>query len=268
MKERVTLTLDSELLKQVDDSVNGNTIKNRSHAIELSLIKALGQNKPLKAIILAGGSKKSGSGPFCMKELNEKPIIQHSLELLKRYGICEVIISIGPLGDAIKNYFGSGKKLGLNISYIEENEPLGTAGPLFSLRDSLKNSFLVCNADELKDIDLMDLFSFHNENGAVATVALTTVSDPKKYGSVKMKGSNIIEFVEKPKKEITSRLISCGTYVLSPEIFQYINKGKSMLETNVFPKLAREGKLAGYVTEGTWIDTSTDFEKAQKEWKG
>ena len=108
MKERITLTIEKDILGRVDKTVNGQNVKNRSHAVELLLIKAFGQNKASKAIILAGGKKKRSLGkslkelPKPMIRIKNKPILEYNIELLKKYGIKDIIICIGYKGKIIK----------------------------------------------------------------------------------------------------------------------------------------------------------------------
>jgi NDP-sugar pyrophosphorylase family protein len=272
MKERVTLTLDSGILSQVDSQVDGYRIKNRSHAVELLLIKAIGTNVPKTCVILAGGRGTrlkpiTNEIPKPMIPVHDKPVIEHNIDLLKKYGIRRIIISLGYKGDKIRNYFGDGRRFGVNISYVEEKEPLGTAGALCLTKPFLNDTFVVCNADELKSIDLIEMFLTHKDNKACATVALTTVDDPCKYGVAKLKGNRIIDFEEKPKK-VQSRLINAGLCMLEPDIFKYIPQGACSLEKEIFPKLAKEGLLFGYPFDGQWFDTGTmeNYEEAMQKW--
>ncbi|MBI2575391.1 nucleotidyltransferase family protein [Candidatus Woesearchaeota archaeon] len=275
MKERVTLTLGSELLGEVDRRVDGLKIKNRSHAVELLLMQALGNHMPKTALILAGGrgvrlQPITHELPKPLLPLHDKPLLQHILDLFRKYGIKNIVLSVGYKGDKIKETFGNGKRLGMSISYVEEDKPLGTAGPLRLARQFLTQAFIACNADELKDIDLADMYMTHKENGATATVALTTVEDPSAYGVARLQGNRILEFVEKPKKEkAPSNLINAGLYMMEPEILDYIPEGFAMLEKDVFPRLAAQGKLFGYPFSGQWFDTGTleRYERAIKEWK-
>ena len=115
------------------------------------------------------------------------------------------------------------------------------------------------------------MYMFHKDNKAIGTIALTTVEDPSRYGVVVLRGNKITSFIEKPNKgESPSNLINAGLYILEPEIIKYIPAGYAMLETDVFPKLAQEGKLFGYAFGGQWFDAGTPerYEKAIKEWKG
>ncbi|MCG2717442.1 MAG: NTP transferase domain-containing protein, partial [Nanoarchaeota archaeon] len=263
MKKRVTLTIENNILDQVDKEVDGHKIKNRSHAVELYLLKALGVSVPKQALILAGGEGTrlrplTHEIPKPLIPLQSKPLLEYSLDLFKKFGIKDIYISIGFKGDKIKEHFGDGSKFGVKITYIEEDEPLGTAGPLRLAKRYIKGSFIVCNADELKDIDLVDMFLFHKDNNASATIALTSVDDTSKYGVAKITGNKILDFVEKPKKEdAPSKFINSGLYIFEPEIIDYIPEGSAMLEKDVFPKLAREGKLFGYPFAGYWKPIGT-----------
>ena len=276
MKERVTLTLDANLLTDVDGSVDGHRIKNRSHAIELLLMQALGNSDmPKVAIILAGGvgtrlQPITFEIPKPLVLVHDRTLLEHQFDLFKKHGIKNIIISIGYKGDKIKHAIGDGRRFGVNVSYIEETKPLGTAGPLKLAKPHITGTFVTENSDELKDIDLHDMYLFHKENKALVTIALTTVDNPSAYGVAKMQGGRILEFVEKPKKDdAPSNLINSGLYMMEPEVLGYIGDGFSMLEKDVFPKLAQEGKLFGYPFSGQWYNTGTLelYEKAIKEWK-
>ena len=230
----------------------------------------------MKAIILAGG-KGTRLRPLTYKipkallPINGKTLTEHLFDLLKRHDITDIFISIGYLSEKIKKYFKDGKGFGVNIKYLEENEPLGTAGPLKLAKNELTESFLVSNGDELKDINLDEMYEQHKKNKALVTIALTKVSDSSQYGVAKLEGEKILEFVEKPKKEdAPSNLINSGLYIIEPEVIEMIPDGFVMLEKAVFPKLAEKGKLFGYSFPGQWFDTGNmgRYNNALKEWKG
>ena len=275
MKERITITLDSELIQQIDKRIDGNIIKNRSQQIEEILTKSLGTDMPSKAVILVGGKGTrlrplTLNTPKCMIEIQGKTVTEHLFDLLKNYGIRDIIMSIGYLKEKVKEYYGDGSKFGVNITY-EEDEPLGTAGPLRLAKDYLKDSFIVTNGDELKTINIPRMFRLHKRKDALATIALTSVTDPTQYGVAKVSGSRILEFVEKPKaEEAPSNLINSGFYIMEPEAIEMIPNGFSMLEKDVFPKLAKEGRLRGFLSEGQWFDIGTleRYETAKKKWMG
>ncbi len=275
MKERVTLTLENSILTQVDRQVDGYKIKNRSHAVELLLLKALGENRPKFAILLAGGRGTrlrpiTDEIPKPLVPLHDKPIMEHTLDLLKKFGMQDVILSVGYKGEKIKSYFGDGKRFGLNISYIEETEPMGTGGPLRLVKEKITDSFILSNADELKNIDLAEMYLFHKENNALVTIALTTVDDPSLYGVARLSGNRILEFIEKPKKEAApSKLINSGLYIIEPGILEYLPEGPCSIERDIFPKIAKDGRLFGYHFSGQWFDTGDleRYERAIREWR-
>lgn len=279
MKERITITLNENLIKQLDKRIDGREIKNRSQEIEKILEDSLGVSIPSKALILAGG-KGTRLRPLTYKipkgliGVQGKTLTEWLFELLKKYGIRDIILSIGYLADKMRDYFTDGSKFGVNIEYVEEDpdKPLGTAGPLRLAKDMLDDSFIVSNGDELKCINIPRMFRLHKRKNALATIALTTVNDPSQYGVARLDGSRIVEFVEKPKKsEAPSNLINSGFYIIEPEVIEMIPKGKRcMLEKDIFPKLAREGRLRGFPFSGQWFDTG-NFERlarARKLWKG
>jgi len=274
MKERVTFTIEEDILKKLDNTIDGLKVKNRSQAAELLFMRALHSDAIKTAVILAGGKGTrmkplTDEMPKPLIPLQGKPIMQHTIELLKKYGIENIIISLGYKGDKIKEYFGDGSKCGVKIRYVEEETPLGTAGPLKLARKFLTGTFVLCNADELKNIDLHDMYLFHRENDSMATIALTTVPDPSAYGVAKLQGGRILEFIEKPKNP-PSNLINSGLYILEPEVMDLVPDGFAMVEKDVFPKIAQMERLYGYSFSGQWFDTGSmeRYAIALKEWKG
>ncbi len=244
MKEGITTTLDSDI---------NNTIPN-------------------KALILAGGKGTrlmplTSKIPKALIEIQGKTITEHLFDLLKKYGIKDVILSVGYLSQKIKDYFLDGNKFGMNVTYVGEdpNKPLGTAGPLRLAEKMINDTFIVSNGDELKDINIPRMFRLHKRKNALATIALTTVNDPSQYGVARLDGDKILEFVEKPtKSEAPSNLINSGFYIMEPEVIKMIPKGKfCMLEKDIFPKLAKEGRLSGFPFSGQWFDTG-NFERLEK----
>ncbi len=230
----------------------------------------------MKAIILCSGEGQR-LRPLTyelakpMLGVQGKPVLEHIVELLKEYGVHEIFISVYHLKNQIKNYFRNGEKFGVSISYIDEDSLSGTAGPIKKISSELSETFLVLNGDELKDIDLHEMYKFHKENKAKGTIALIEVEDPSSYGVAKLEGNKIIEFIEKPKKEeAPSNFINSGLYIFEPEILQHIPEGFSMLEKDIFPKIANNNQLYGYKFKGQWFDTGTleRYENAIKNWKG
>ncbi|MBI2653211.1 nucleotidyltransferase family protein [Candidatus Woesearchaeota archaeon] len=274
VKERITITLDKNLINQIDKRIDGIDIKNRSQEVEFLLAEALGTHIPSKAVLLVGGRGTrlrplTDKTPKALLEVQGKTITEHLFDLLKKYGIRECILCTGYLKDKIKEHFGDGSKFGMSITYVEEDEPLGTAGPLKLAKKYLNDSFIVSNGDELKNINIPRMFRLHKRKNALSTIALTTVDDPSHYGVARLDGSRIVEFVEKPSSP-PSNLINAGFYILEPEVIDTIPHGFAMLEKDVFPKLAQLGRLRGFPFAGQWFDIGNieRYKIAEKRWGG
>lgn len=278
LRERVSLTLNKNILSRVDKTIDGQKIRNRSHAVEVLLSKSLGNQHVRKALILAGGKGTrlrpiTYEIPKPMVPIQGRPLLEHTIEFLRKSGIYEIILSIGYLGNKLREHFGDGSKFGVKIYYVEETEPLGTSGPIKLAKPLLENdSFIVINGDNLFTLDLQNMVRTHFENNCVSTIALTTVADPTKYGVARLKGNKILEFIEKPTiDKAPSKLINAGVYIFSSKIFDYLpDKPFSMIETEVFPFLIKDNTFYGYVMEGQWLPAGTpdEYEYAIKEWRG
>lgn len=229
-----------------------------------------------KALIMAGGfgsrmKELTKDKPKPMLELQGRPILGYSIELCKMHGINDIAISVHYFGHLIKQHFEGGSRFGVRINYVDEKEPLGTAGALRLHRNWLTEPFMMCNADELKDIDIHSMYRQHLRTKAAATIALTRVDDPSQYGVVELEGNKIKKFVEKPRKEeAPSSLINAGLYILNPEVIDLIPDGFCMMEKWVFPLLAQQGRLYGFEFKGQWFDTGTieRYANAERNWKG
>lgn len=227
-----------------------------------------------KAVILAGGfgtrlRPLTYEIPKALIPLHGKTHIEHQLDLFKKYNTETVVLAVGHMKEKIENYLKDGKEFGISIEYIKENEPLGTAGALGLNKDKFTEAFFCINGDDVREINLEEMHEFHKKNNAMITIALAEVADTAKYGIAKLKENKILEFVEKPQNNPPSNLASTGLYIIEPEALNLIPEGFTMLEKDVFPKVAQMGKLFGYKFKGQWLDTGTreGYEKAIKEWK-
>ena len=204
--ERITITIKPELLKKIDKMIDKNSIRNRSHAVEYLMLKSIQKTDLNTAVIMAGGDAAS-LGPIKHEiskpliPIHGKPVLYYQIKLLRKYGIDNIFLCVGKKHDKIKEYFGNGEKFGINIEYIIEDNPLGTAGPLRLVRDSIKNTFLFLNVDTLMNPDISEALEFNKKQQNEATVFLITVDDPTHYGVARLRGNNILEFVEKPSKD-------------------------------------------------------------------
>ncbi len=196
--------------------------------------------------------------PKPMISVANKPVLEYTIELLKSHGLNDIILTLQFLPQMVSYYFGSGAEVGVNISYVTEVEPLGTAGSIKNAEEYLKETFLVVSGDALTDIDLSKVIKFHKEKKALATIALKRVENPLEYGIVIVNEEGKVEkFLEKPGwGEVFSDTVNTGIYVLEPEVFNYIPKGVPFdFSKDLFPLLLKEGKpLYAIVVDGYWCD--------------
>ena len=223
----------------------------------------------MKALILAGGEGTrlqplTLTTPKPLVPVQGKTLTDHVLDILRKADVNEVTLGLGYMAEKVQDYFEKNKIENIKIDCVVESERMGTAGPLIMVKRTgcviFNEDFIVVNGDNLFSFDLDEWKQFHKNHGGVATIALTTVEDVTKFGVAKMEGDKIVEFVEKPKQEdAPSNLINSGYYIFSPEIMDYIDQDSNflMFEKDIFPKLAKEGKLFGYIVKGQWFDTGT-----------
>ncbi|MFA5926269.1 MAG: sugar phosphate nucleotidyltransferase [Parcubacteria group bacterium] len=256
LRQRLTITLDDQLLSKIDKRVDGHKIRNRSHAIESILNEKLQSKILKKAIVLGGGKGIEFEGKTISKLLlpiNGKSLIEKNIEILKEHGITDLILSLGGLGDQIREKLGDGSKYGIKVLYFERDR--GTAGVLRQAKSILDETFLMMNGDiYLENIDLLDMYDFHKNRKAKSTILLTTIDDPSLFGSVLLKGDIIKKFSEKPRpQESYSHLINGGVYLFEPEVCSMVSPETISLEGDIFPKLAEDHKLYGYFLDNRWI---------------
>ncbi len=217
----------------------------------------------MKAVVMAGGEGSrlrplTSNQPKPMVPVFNKPIMEYTIRLLKEQGITDIVVTLQFLPQMIKNYFGDGSDLGVNLSYAIEQAPLGTAGSVKNAESYLDETFIVISGDALTDFDLHKIIDFHHKKHSMATIALKRTENPLEFGVVITDEEGAIErFLEKPTwGEVFSDTINTGIYVLEPEIFDYID-GDTMVDFSkeVFPKvLSDEKPLFGYVSKGYWCD--------------
>jgi mannose-1-phosphate guanylyltransferase/phosphomannomutase len=220
----------------------------------------------MKAVIMAGGEGTrlrplTSNCPKPMLPLANRPMMEHIIELLKRHGVDEIVVTVAFLANQIRTYFGDGSEFGVKMVYATEDQPLGTAGSVRNAMDHLTERFLVISGDVLTDIDLSKILAFHEEKSAVATIGLVAVENPLEFGIVITRDDGSVErFLEKPTwGEVFSDTINTGIFVLEPEIFDHIPDGRPVdFSGEVFPSLLADDRpLYGAVAEGYWEDVGT-----------
>jgi mannose-1-phosphate guanylyltransferase/phosphomannomutase len=220
----------------------------------------------VKAVIMAGGEGTrlrplTSNLPKPMMPLANKPMMEHVIDLLRRHGFDDIVVTLAFMPDAIRNHFGDGSEYGVHIQYATEETPLGTAGSVRNAADALAERFLVISGDVLTDIDLGNVVAFHEAKGALATIGLVPVDNPLEFGIVITNEDGSIErFLEKPSwGQVFSDTINTGIFVLEPAIFDHIADDRPVdFSSEVFPALLAAGlPLYGAVADGYWEDVGT-----------
>ena len=217
----------------------------------------------MKAVVMAGGEGTrlrplTSNQPKPMVPIVGKPCMEHIVELLKRHGFEDVIVTVAFLPQAIRSYFGSGETLGVDIGYSVEESPLGTAGSVKRAAGRLDDTFLVISGDALCDVDLTGLVEAHREKQASVTIGLKSVENPLEFGIVVTDEDGRVErFLEKPSwGQVFSDTINTGIYVLEPEVLKHIPQDRPYdFSKELFPLLLEMGRpIYGHVFDGYWQD--------------
>jgi mannose-1-phosphate guanylyltransferase len=222
----------------------------------------------MKAVIQAGG-KGTRLRPYTnvlpkpLMPVGSKPVLELLLAWLRRNGTEEVFITTGYLGHLIQSFCGDGRQWDLRISYTQENEPLGTIGPLTLLRDQLDEPFLVLNGDVLTDLNLKAFMAAHRQTESAVTIATVRREVRIDFGVIEDRERRVTEFHEKPK---LSHLVSMGIYCMQPEMLQHIPSRVPFGFDDLMHRMLERGIPAHtFLHNGLWLDVGRveDFQKAQ-----
>lgn len=218
----------------------------------------------MRAVLMAGGSGTRLRPLTCdlpkpMVPVLNRPIAEHIINLLKRNNITEIIATLYYLPDVMRDYFQDGSDFGVQMTYaVEEEQPLGTAGCVKNIHQWLDDTFITISGDAITDFDLQAAIAFHREKKSKATLILTRVPNPIEFGVVITdEEGRISRFLEKPSSsEIFSDTVNTGTYILEPEILEYLpDNEEADFSKDLFPLLLEKGELMyGYIAEGYWCD--------------
>lgn len=191
----------------------------------------------MQALILAGGKGTRLSEltkneiPKPMVKMLGKPLLEYAIDRLKENGITDIFISIGHLHEKIEEYFGDGKKFGVNITYLCENEPLGSGGALYFLKGKIDDDFVVCSADAIFDIDIKRMYEFHKSKDALITLFahpnlhpydsdLIITDDNDCVLEINSK-NNVRDFYYK-------NLVNAGFFIINPKTLEYFTELKKI----------------------------------------
>ena len=219
----------------------------------------------MKAVILCAGKGErlrplTENIPKPMIPIDNKPVLEYLIKLCKKHRINEIAINTSYLPEKIKEYFQNGEKFGVKINYSFEPELLGTAGALNNFRNFLDETFFVIYGDNITDLNLSKMYSFHKSKKGLGTLYLykeKIVDDKTTPGCVILdKNTQVKEIIERPTEEERKgiekipqnmRYMNSGIYILNPEVINFIPKGFSDFSRDIFPAVLKKGKLYGYM---------------------
>lgn len=234
-------------------------VDERRHVVGLHLWDEITTpvDRPNLMIIMAGGMGKrlrpfTENCPKPMLLVAGKPMLEHIIERAKLEGFRRFVLAIHYLGDIIEEHFGDGARFGVQIDYLREESPLGTAGALGLLSPAPGEPFVVTNGDVITDIRYGELLDFHVRHHAAATMAVRLHEWQHPFGVVQMEGVEIVGFEEKP---VSRSHINAGVYALEPHALQALEEGGVCDMPTLFERLQRQSqRTVAYPMHEPWLD--------------
>jgi len=229
------------------------------------------EKHPNTVVLMAGGlgarlRPLTNHTPKPMLPIGGKPILETVINRFRKQGFSKFVIALNYKGDIIRKYFGNGLTMGVDISYLEENQRLGTAGALGLLKKAPNESFFVMNADILTLVNFESLMDFHIRNGADATMCIREYGMEVPYGVVRLNKDTIVSIEEKPIQQF---YVNAGIYVLTPETLNLIPKGLPLDMTGLFEQAVEKGmNTLSFPIRESWMDIGKpeDYERANLDY--
>ncbi len=229
------------------------------------------QALPLQAVVMAGGfgtrlRPLTEDLPKPLLLVGDRPLLERTIEQLRQAGIRNVNITTHFMAEKIKQHFGNGNVFGVDINYVEETTPLGTAGAL-GLMDIPQDPLLVINGDILTQVNFRAMLAFHRQNHAALTVAVRRFEFKVPYGVIQSEGPYVKGLSEKP---VMNFFVNAGIYLLEPSVYQYIQPDQHLDMTELIQILLNhDKKVASFPIVEYWLDIGqhTDYEQAQQDIK-
>ncbi len=288
LKEKITTAMNKNFLFINEDSKDSETniIFDNNDIEYLPVIDSKGRLKNLlkrkefkkdiliniPAVIMAGGlgtrlGEATASCPKPMLKINGKPILEIVIENCIAYGLKTFYISVNFLKDQIINYFEDGSKWGIKISYLQEEERLGTAGSLSLLPDHINSPIFVTNCDVLTKCDLGSVINAHLTNNSKATIVTKEYETKIPFGVIKTDGNLVLSFEEKPNY---IHNVNTGLYVLNPEIYKLVPSKNYFDMPDLFElAMKKKYKINIFSSRNYWLDIGhpETLIRAKEEWK-
>ena len=252
-------------------------LDDEGRVIDLVLLEELvpEADLPMQAVIMAGGFGKrlrplTDDTPKPMLHVGDRPLIEHVIDRLREAGIRNVNISTFYLSEKISDHFGDGKKFGVDVKYVQEERPLGTAGALGLLQNA-DDPVLVTNGDILTSVNYRSMWNFHRKHQATLTVASRKYEIKVPYGVVEHHDAAVMGLTEKPTIEF---FVNAGIYLLEPYALQQIPRDmtldKQFHMTDLIQRLIdQDRKVVSFPVHEYWLDIGQmdDYERAQQDYQ-
>jgi len=226
----------------------------------------------VQALIMAGGAGTrlrplTDQLPKPMLPVGGRPVMARIIDQLKAAGISQVNVATHYLSDKIRDYFGNGTEFGVELQYVDEEQPLGTAGALGLMKPPVQ-PLLVINGDVVTEVNFLAMLTFHREHKATATVGVRKFDLSVPYGLVETEGPLLRELAEKPT---LSFFINAGIYLLEPDACRQVPSGRRFEMTDLIRLLlTQQKKVASFPIHEYWLDigAQTDYLRAQQDAEG
>lgn len=209
----------------------------------------------MKVVIMAGGkgtriASVASDIPKPLIKIEGVPVLEREINCLREQGFTDLLLTVSHMADQIINYFGDGSKLGVNIEYFIEEEPLGNAGALFRIKDKLTDEFLLLNADAIFDIDFNRFVEYHHAKGGLVTLFTHPNSHPYDSGLVAVDSNNAVTnwlTKEDSRPNFYKNRVNAGLHILNKSVLDVIiNTPKIDLDRQVLKPLVGSGKMFAY----------------------
>lgn len=233
MQEKISISIDKDILARVDNFVDNNAIKKRSQAFE-HIVREYFKGMMIEQLVILGGGENV--------KIDENVVVENTKKLMK-FNLKDVYIIGNDEFDSLQKKLG---KLNLNVYVIQEREPNGTAGALKLVEARISRTFFVIFINIKFDFNASEMVKLHKQNNSIATIGVTLARKNTIPDNIVVEGNRIVSY-NKTKNQFTN----AGIYIFEPEIFYYLPK-KGSFDKHVFPRLAAERKLFSYIITENW----------------
>ena len=220
-------------------------------------------------VIMAGGMglrlrPLTENIPKPMIPLGGKPMVQHTIESLRAEGFVNFVLAINYLGDQIEGHFGDGSGLGVGVTYVKEEQPLGTGGALSLLEGALTSPIVLINGDVLLSARLTEMLSYHQSHSADITVGVKVLDTQIPFGVIELEGNHIVAMQEKP---VYRDFVNAGVYVLEPEVVRSVAPAVRLDMPDLVGEWLGRQKVFAYPMHESWRDLGDieDLERARRD---